>query len=170
MLPLREVCNEFFVIFVTESYEVAFKFALYLGLALDDVFVAAFVFKPRTNFISRLTRLSYTQPVTRRTLARLRGSKHLDYFAGFNYIIERNYSAVYLGTDHLVADRGMNGVCEVNNGSTGREAYNVAARCKNKRIFGDEVAFYSLNYLADIAGLLLILKHLPYPRKALVKV
>ena len=36
---------------------------------------------------------------------------------------------------------------QVNNGSTGREAYNVAARSKNKRIFGDKVAFYGLNYL-----------------------
>mgnify|MGYP006946814626 CR=1 FL=1 len=64
----------------------------------------------------------------------------------------------------------MNSVCEVNNGSTGREAYNVAARSENERIFGDKVAFYGLNYLAYIACLLLVLKHLPYPRKTLVKV
>ena len=46
MLPLRKICNKFFIVFVAEPYEVALKFAIDLCLALGDIFVASLIFKP----------------------------------------------------------------------------------------------------------------------------
>ena len=85
-------------------------------------------------------------------------------------IVNRHNTPVDLCAGHAVADGGVNGIGEVDNGRAYGQVYNIALGSEHKHLFGDEVALYRSDDILDILGIALTLEHLANPREALIEV
>ncbi len=167
-LPCGEIADEFVVFFFRQADIIAAEFALNFQLSFGNVFITLFIFEPRTDFIACRAGFGNREPVARRPFSLLGRGEDFDDFPRFDLIVNRYNAPVHLGADHFVADGGVNGIGEVDNGRAARQIDNVAARGEYKYVLGDEVALNGTHQFLHVARFLLVVEHLANPREALV--
>ena len=117
---------------------------------------------------ARLRRLDELEPVLVRLLVRVRDD--LDRVAVAELVAQRDDHAVDARARAVVADRGVNGVGEVDRAAPLRQRLHVATRCEHVDLVAEQVDLDALEELGGIAKLLLRLHELPEPAELLVGV
>ena len=134
----------------------------YQFLAPGDVLFLQGGTEPLVDFLFCSRALDDIEPVHTWPLGVL-GCDDLDPVSVLDLIIDRNDLIIHAGTDHLIADCGMNAVGEVDRGGSGRQVLHVTFRREAENTVGEQIqiALQEFHELLVVAHLVLPVEDLP---------
>ena len=124
------------LVYLSKVDTLCFGIGCYQILAVLYILLLELTSEPLVDLVLGLCALYDLEPVTAWSLGVLRGD-YLYLVTVFDDIVYRHELAVYLGTDHLVADRRVYAVGKVYRCGALWQVLYIAGRCECKYIVGE---------------------------------
>ena len=160
---VERVLLHLFVLIEAVIQQVGTQLAVEILLAVDDIFLAAFLLEPLLDLVARLGGLDDLHPVTARTVCLL-GGQDLDNIAVFQLAVDRCDTAVQLAAGHAVADCRVNRIRKVDRRCTCRHVDHIALGRKDEYLVREQVNLDVFDKVLGL-GVLLGFKQLANPRE-----
>ena len=160
---VERVLLHLFVLIKAVIQQVGTQLAVEILLAVDDIFLAAFLLEPLLDLVARLGGLDDLHPVTARTVCLL-GGQDLNDIAVFQLTVDRCDTAVQLAAGHAVADCGVNCIRKVDRRCACRHIDHIALGRKDEYLVREQVNLDVFDKVLGL-GVLLGFKQLTNPRE-----